>query len=273
MINKGCEANYLFENGFILGEEHMITISSMIKERYSAEELLYRITKSNSYIFQTSDVKEIFKEENSNANLINKLEIIIDDDNINFYLCFEKGEDSFLRIIGTDKDKIFLLYNEVKTYVEKEVAIVKTFLRYDMVQSISSTISMVLLLGCLFFSLTEVNHVNTGGIESALNSSDVLVKLNYIINQQSENKLGISKYSYSLIPIMFISLLLMFLPRLLMFFWGKKGVFRITDYFLVGKQKNVYDKKIKIKNNIIWTVGIGFLVSIVAGLLVYIFTK
>ena len=67
--------------------------------------------------------------------------------------------------------------------------------------------------------------------------------------------------------------MLIFLPKIVEFLWGKKGVLRLDDYFLIGKQKNVYDKKMKMRNNLIWTIGIGLVVSIVGGLLVYFFTK
>ena len=110
MINKGCEVNYSFQNGFILGEEQLQTLSSKIKERYPKEELIYKITKSDSYVFQTVDINEIFKEENGNGNFIKKLDMIMDNgDIINFSLCFEKGEDTSLKITGDNKDKIYLL--------------------------------------------------------------------------------------------------------------------------------------------------------------------
>ncbi len=137
MINKGCEVNYSFQNGFILGEEQLQTLSSKIKERYPKEELIYKITKSDSYVFQTVDINEIFKEENGNGNFIKKLDMIMDNgDIINFSLCFEKGEDTSLKITGDNKDKIYLLYNEIKTYVEKEVTTVRTFLKYDILKGI-----------------------------------------------------------------------------------------------------------------------------------------
>ena len=278
MINKGCEVNYCFKKGFILSEEHLQIVSSMIKERYPDEDVLYKITKSDSYIFQTSDINEIFKEENGNANLINKLNIIINNnDYINFDLCFEKGEYSFLKIVGEDKDKIFLLYNEIKVYVEKEITTVKTFWAYDALQTICSTLSTLLMLGCMLFMLTFFSYSETKGsnekLNEALHSSDIMVKLNYLILKNGDNRKFVEEYVYILIPAMVVAFFLLYVPKLLRFFWGKRGVLRITDYFLFGKQKNVYDKRIKIKNNIIWTIGIGLIVSIVGGLLVYIFTK
>ncbi len=273
MINKGCEVNCCFEKGFILNEEHLQTISSMIKERYPDEDLLYKITKSNSYIFQTSDISEIFKEENSNANLINKLNIIINhNDIINFDLCFEKGEDSFLKIVGEDKDKIFLLYNEIKVYVEKEITIVKTFLPSYVLKIICSMLSTILIIGCMIFFFFEMKRTNET-INEVLNSSDIIVKLNYLISiNQDIYKIG--EKDICIFVLMTVAMIfLIFFPSIFDFFWEKKGVLRITDYFLLGKQKNVYDKRIKVKNNIIWSIGIGLIVSIVGGFLVYIFTK
>lgn len=274
MINKGCEVNFYFKDGFILSEEHLQTLSSMIKGRYAEEELIYRITKSNSYIYQTSDIDEIFREENSKANLINKLNIVIDnEDKIKFDLCFEKGEYSCLRILGNDKDNVFLLYNEIKTYVEKEITTVKTFLSYYTLQSICSSVSTLLLLSGMLYMLMGIINSKPEGAIDALNSNDILVKLNFIISQQGNNGINDKKYMYIFFPIAIISIFLLFIPKVLNFFLGKNGALRITDYFLIGKQKNVYEKKIKIKNNVIWSIGIGFLVSIVAGLFVYVFTK
>lgn len=276
MVNKGCEVSYCFSKGFILNEEHLQTISSMIRERYT-EELVYKITKSDSYIYQTSDINEIFKEENSNANLINKLVVAIDNsDIINFQLCFEKGKPSTLKIVGEDKDKIFLLYNEIKTYVEKEITIIKTFLAYDTLQSICSILSTFLMLGCfVFMQLMLKNSLSVGTAESekAINSSDILVKLNYLIVQLGNTDEKSVEYLHIFWPVMFGSIVLIFLPKIVEFLWGKKGVLRLDDYFLIGKQKNVYDKKMKMRNNLIWTIGIGLVVSIVGGLLVYFFTK
>lgn len=273
MINKGCEVNYCFKNGFILGEEHLQILSSKIKERYTEEELIYRITKNNSYIFQTLDINEIFKEENSNANIINKLEIIIDNnDTINFSLCFEKGENTSLKIIGTNKDKIFLLYNEIKTYIEKEITTVKIFIKkenlIDIFLGISSLIALVFV-----FILEQSTPFDKTEVEDILNSSNISIKLNFLIEKQSYNSIYFEKNKNILIPIIVTLCFFLLIGILLKIFINKNTTLGITDYFLFGKQKNVYEKKIKTRNNIIWTIGIGLVVSIVAGFFVYFLTK
>lgn len=262
MINKGCEVNHCFKNGFILGEEHLQILSSKIKERYTEEELIYRITKNNSYIFQTLDINEIFKEENSNSNIINKLEIIIDNnDTINFSLCFEKGENTSLKIIGTDKDKIFLLYNEIKTYIEKEITTVKIFIKKEDLVDICIGIILLTLLVFLLF-LEQFTSFDKTKVEDILNSSNISIKLNFLIERQEYFNLYYGNLFFSFLTII-----------LLKIFINKNTILGITDYFLFGKQKNVYEKKIKTRNNIIWTIGIGLVVSTVAGLFVYFLTK
>ncbi len=273
MINKGCEVNHCFKNGFILGEEHLQILSSKIKERYAEEELIYRITKNNSYIFQTLDINEIFKEENSNSNIINKLEIIIDNnDTINFNLCFEKGENTSLKIIGTDKDKIFLLYNEIKTYIEKEITTVKIFIKKEDLVDICLGIIFLTLLAFLLF-LEQFTLFDKTKVEDILNSSNISIKLNFLIEKQSYSSLDFEKNKNILFPITVILFFSFLIIILLKIFINKKTILGITDYFLFGKQKNVYEKKIKTRNNIIWTIGIGLIVSIVAGLFVYFLTK
>ncbi|MCI9079878.1 MAG: hypothetical protein HFH68_13340 [Lachnospiraceae bacterium] len=242
MIDKGCEVNYDFKNGFILGEEHLQILSSKIKERYPEEELIYKITKNNSYIFQTLDINEIFKEENSNANIINKLEIIINnEDTVNFSLCFEKGKNTSLKIIGTNKDRIFLLYNEIKTYVEKEITTVKIFFKNNDLFEIYVYI-LLSLLSLLFLFIVFIEpdlSYNKKEIEDILNSSDIHLKLNFLINKQSNEYFH--KYDASIIPSS-IAIVLIFLC-LFIYIFNKNRILKITDYFLFGKQKNVYEKK------------------------------
>lgn len=274
MINKGCEVNYSFQNGFILGEEQLQTLSSKIKERYPKEELIYKITKSDSYVFQTVDINEIFKEENGNGNFIKKLDMIMDNgDIINFSLCFEKGEDTSLKITGDNKDKIYLLYNEIKTYVEKEVTTVRTFLKYDILKGICYIVSILSLLSCMLLMVSSLLHNRAEKVKDVLESSDLAIKLNYLIEVQASASKDVEEYMYIFIPIAVIAIILMIIPILLKFLWGKSGVLRITDYFLFGKQKNIYDKKVKVKNNIIWTIGVGLIISIIGGFIVYFITK
>lgn len=274
MINKGCEVNYSFQNGFILGEEQLQTLSSKIKERYPKEELIYKITKSDSYVFQTVDINEIFKEENGNGNFIKKLDMIMDNgDIINFSLCFEKGEDTSLKITGDNKDKIYLLYNEIKTYVEKEVTTVRTFLKYDILKGICYIVSILSLLSCMLFMVSSLLHNRAEKVKDVLESSDLAIKLNYLIEVQASASKDVEEYMYIFIPIAVIAIILIIIPILLKFLWGKSGVLRITDYFLFGKQKNIYDKKVKVKNNIIWTIGVGLIISIIGGFIVYFITK
>lgn len=273
MKNKGCEVSHLFKKGFILSQENILTLTSIIHQRYE-DELVYELMKNDSYIYQTSDLDEIFKEENGKANRISKFSIGIDSgDKIRFYLGFEKGERTILKIMGEDKDKIFLLYNEIKTYVEKEITTAKTFMIDDNLQSICSILSIFFMFGSMISMVFLLGKYNSSEVEKIINSSDIELKINYLIMRREnggrilEEKMGI------ILIVMMCSVVIIFLPKLGKILFGEKGIISITDYFLIGKEKNLYERKMKTRNNVIWTIGIGMVVSVVAGLIVYFFTK
>ena len=275
MINTGCEVDYRFRNGFILEPEHLHTLVSKIKERYPSEELLFRITKSDSYIYITTDINDVLDEENGSSNFIKKIELLIKNENIiEFNLCFEKNEDTLLRIKGSNRDNIYLLYNEIKTYVEKDITTVKLFFKKDSFSRLVLFITTIPLIGCmlLLISLLRNKRLFDESNELAkevLSSQDISLKLNYLIEKDTRYKNSISFSQMKYFEYMMVgTLLIMLLSMVFRSFIGKDSAFRITDYFLFGKQRDIYEKKVKFKNNVLWTVFIGLVISVVAGVIV-----
>lgn len=275
MVNLGCEVDYTFKNGFILGVEHLHTITSKIKERYPDEALIYKITKSDSYVYSSADVDDIINEENGSSNYIKKLEVILNSsETINFNLCFEKKQNTTLRIKGSDKDKIYLLYNDIKTYVEKEITTVRFFIDYESVSTLIGIVMIPLLFvaGCLAFSSFNEDKYRDAAI-NALNSNDLGIKLNYLIEEKIRSSTFSGREGPLVRIIMWIAVLTMLGTMLYSFLMRKESVIRITDYFLFGKQIKIYDKKLKLRNQIIWTVVVGLIISMIAGFIVYYVTK
>ncbi len=125
----------------------------------------------------------------------------------------------------------------------------------------------------MLLMVSSLLHNRAEKVKDVLESSDLAIKLNYLIEVQASASKDVEEYMYIFIPIAVIAIILIIIPILLKFLWGKSGVLRITDYFLFGKQKNIYDKKVKVKNNIIWTIGVGLIISIIGGFIVYFITK
>lgn len=274
MIAEGCEVNYSFKKGFILNEEHIKYISAIIHTRYD-EKIIYKIVKSNSYIYQTEHINELLNEENGKANFINELDIIMNKKGeLCLCLCFKKGMPSVLKIIGTEKDKVFMLYNELKNYIEKEVTTVRTFSLSNTFKGVCLVLSMGLLFVGVLFYMYFLSNTISDGLEEVISSSDIMVKLNYIIaHQGGADVITFEKYKFVFLPIILLSFLLIFFSDLFEVFWGKNGILVRTDYFLIGNQRNLYYKRTNMWNNVIWVIGVGFIVGVLAGLLVYFITK
>ena len=209
MVNLGCEVDYTFKNGFILGDEHLHTITSKIKERFPNEELVYRITRNDSYVYLSSDVDDIINEENGSSNYIKKLEFILNvSETLHFNLCFEKNEDTSLRITGSDRDKIYLLYNDIKTYVEKDITTVKLFINNDLSSKFygAPLIPLLGVFACFIYSFSKENaYANAALI--ALESNDLGIKLNYLIEDRIRNLKFFGGEGRGVITLMGISLL------------------------------------------------------------------
>lgn len=134
-------------------------------------------------------------------------------------------------------------------------------------------VSMLLLFGFMLFMVSSLLHNRAENAKDVMDSSDLAIKLNYLIERQASDSKDAEEYMYIFTPIAVIAVVLVIIPVLLKSLWGKNGVLRIADYFLFGKQKTIYDKKVKVKNNIIWTIGGGLIISIISGFVVHFITK
>lgn len=266
---KGSFARYTFERGFILAEEHLRTIASILRERYPNELVTYTITKNNSFEYKTSDLEDVLKEENGKANGIIAIKIEIEnEDNVYVALYFEKGTETILAIRSNDRDTSYLLYNELKTYIEKESTIIRSFISS---QSFYNIIQYLILIPIFVGFSYFINRDYFSNIESikAIQTNDIIYKLNYLI----EERQGYANETKTIYIILLVIIAIFLVPHILILFFGKKGIFIISDYILIGKEISEYEKKIKLRSNIIWTIIIGMLVSIMGSLLVFFITQ
>lgn len=266
---KGSFARYNFKRGFILAEEHLRTISGIIRERYPNESVTYTIIKNNSFEYQTSVLEEVLREENGKANGILAIKIEIEnEDNVYAAIIFEKGEQTILAIKSNDKDTAYLLYNELKTYIEKEVTTVKRFVSSEIIYNIIQYIIVIPIIIALSFMMNR-NYYNSSESINAIESKDIVYKLNYLICERQEY----ANEMKTMYIILLCLICILIVPHVLKIFFGKKGIFIISDCILIGKEIAEYEKKIKLRNNFIWTVLVGMLVSIIGGFLVFLITK
>lgn len=272
MENK-AQIDFDFKKGFFLEEDDILKIDEIIKSRFNSLPnpiLKYRIRRSDSNEYTTDILDIILKEENCKAQEIVSLTFMAEsnrekkvheyESDYRLKLSFSKKDGTNLNIEGLDRDLVFLLKSDIKNYLDNNVN--KGFsIKDNMIFRLNSMLFLmaflfIFLLGILFFKSSPTNNK-----ANILKSIDVNEKLNYIIQQSSDFSLTSTNSTFYIIVafmmLFTIGLTFDFLPKLLGFIFP-------SNTFYIGKIMKVYDKKISLRNNIFWIVGIGLIVGIIA---------
>lgn len=215
--------------------------------------------RGDSYAYETASVDDVINEDNDDWRAITRLDLRATQmDTFEFTLSFSNRKPT-LRIVGDDRDAVFLLFSDLKEYVTNEIlasiSISRDVERF--VLPFGLTLMMIVMFLVLGFS-----EMDGADFSFAVASQDPVVKLNFLIEDRRQSK---ESASYAkLMPLLLI------LPVLLSFTIAPlaRALFP-SNLFLFGKQRNRFDARRRLLGNIFWVVIIGFVVSIIAGVLVW----
>lgn len=264
----GAFVEHQFEKGFILDEERLRKLHSLISDRLksydSSFQLSYKVYRGDSYCYETDKIDDVLAEENEDWRKLNKLNLFCEQ--FVFSLIFE-SKGVTIKIESSDRDKVFILFSDIRSYIESEI-LIKRIISTEKVYARFILFIVFLFLAMLTYSLFTLNikYEFDSEAKKVLNSTDLSTKLNYLISKPY----SAVKQTNSSFNILSITFLLMLLFVVLLFL--KKYVERIISYFfpfnlfLFGKQKIFYDKRKETLNKILWGIIITFFVSVVAGI-------
>lgn len=117
-------ANYASDKGFVINEEGIRKINDILVRRGQNLQIssmpVYKIRRSDFFSYETSDIQDLLKEENSQTQKIEMLTVeMTSGDEISVYLKFE--QDTQLKVSGTDRDKVFLIFSDLKQYLQSDI--------------------------------------------------------------------------------------------------------------------------------------------------------
>ncbi|SFQ14060.1 hypothetical protein SAMN05216229_11265 [Geopseudomonas sagittaria] len=255
-----------FEKAFLLTEENLRKIHELVRTRLEKlsppQNPEYRVYRGDSYSYTTENIQDVLNEDNDDWRSITRLEVLCQKiESFELRLEFSKSGVELL-ISGDDRDSVFLLFSDLREYMQNEV-----LLKRKAASNGSLIIFMVAILAILSFTIYSSTNAslanNPEEISQALTSSSELDKLDFLINDRASSSPSL-KRSGGLIAI--IALVIISLS----------GVTdKIIDLafpknlFLFGKRKISFERNSKLLNNILWVVIVGFLVSMIAGLILW----
>lgn len=256
--------DHKFKRGFLLSEEHLRKLNEIIARRVGANgasPLDYIVRREDSLEFRTDSIDEVCADENARARRIKQIIFRLKNDDDSFLLSFtEKG--AYLSLSGEDRDATFLLFTDIRTYIDTEVArrwMVPADAMLALV-GLGAPIALLLMLVTLVYFGSQKAYA---AAEQARQSHDIAVKLNFLIG----NKIRLTSVGPSLFVVMGIfitfSIFLTQLPRI------GRYVFPYNE-FLLGKRISELERRRKTLN---YLIGSVFLCSILIPLIISALTS
>lgn len=276
VINMGAYVEQKFKKGFIIDEEKLRKIHEIINKRIinlnKPIKPRYTIYRYDSYSYDTNNLEDIIKEENNEWNGIKKLHITVEyAKEFNFILEFSQENNTRLEIEGNNRDLVYLLLSDLRNYLDNEVnTILNTKRIIIKINKAILSILSIILMGILFKLTLKSNNSLEYDVKEIIKSSDINVKLNYLIEVKNSESNNLFKY-FPLTVVLLLSAILSSIT-------DNNAIMRVADYFypynvfLIGKQIDKYKQKKEFRSKILWTVIGGFIISVIAGILVFKFT-
>lgn len=257
-----ANVEYKFPGHFEIDEEKLRRVYSIIKKRANNigdDNILFSITRLDNLIYITENIDDIINESNDSISKITKIEIIHNTNKLKMSINFNHRDGSSIEVTGDDRDEVFLLSSELKEYISKEIANIKSWWWMN-TRNIFS-ISIVIIALVMAYRFNSIKHLDDNELKTLLNSTDINAKLNHIINT-----INLTNSSATGVGILFgvVTLLIIvtFLPfdKITSYFFPKNN-------FLFGKQIEHIRKRRKTNSNIFWVVIVGGALSLALTLL------
>ena len=262
---------HVFSKGFLLDEEKLRKIVNIIEQRLLRTESQiphsFKIFRADSYSYETKNLEDIIHEDNTNWKRIEKIEITANKgDGFNFRLVFS-GEGTSICISGSNRDQVYLLFSDLREYLKNEVNICMVIPK-ELDSFIYTFFPMLMFLALIFLIYKIDSSLPTmEEIRKTTNSSELHEKLNFLIKYKSpETRSAIRAFWPMALILVLVPIISILLKKYVYIFFP-------SNLFLIGVQKQRYERRRRICTNVFWGIIIAFIIGILAGLSVWKMTK
>ena len=181
----GAFVSHEFTKGFLLNEERIRKINNILHERLKTfneeEKPEYKIYREDSFVYETINLNDIISEDNAGWQKILRITVSAEcSDKLSLELDFD-CDGTTLRIEGTDRDNVYLLFSDLREYLENEVNTVR---HYPLARRLFTTFFLLItmiLISAFAFDLYTTPRLDRNDVEKILEMEDVHEKLNFLI--------------------------------------------------------------------------------------------
>lgn len=262
---------YSSDTGYYLDEERIRNLHKIITESHKnnddSHSIEFEVYRSDNFHYKTGELEEILKEDNSEWRKITAIEIsstnnstLIDSSlQLTFSIPKRKNRSPQISLYlqGKDRDFVFLLGSELRTYLDNEVKYrvprLVSWIKKGESGSVPYEIfTRSLLLGLQFLLLFALIYL------SIWNISDLLSIIEY--SERDSSASSHSKVIFFAATLAFLLTSIIIIPLVSYYLFP-------NCLFLFGKELSIHQKKIQIRSNLFWVVVVGLLISILGGVI------
>jgi hypothetical protein len=246
-----------FKKGFLLSEESLIKLDDIVRKRLVAIDpaatVQFKVFRVDGMLVTFDTPAAVAAEENSTRNAIKRVELLSAGKGYKLSLQFDPKENTDLEIEADDRDFAYLLFSDVKEYLQSEVLKFRTF-SFDEALSSKNTVPFLMLpfFGVAVYGMKEAPAREA--VAATLKSTDVQQKLNFLIENRVASE-SIGPMKYYLIGMVVVMAVILFIGGVLdrvcprnLFYWGKGA--------------RAYDRLLQVREKVMWGVVIAFVIGI-----------
>src|ERR1043166_2186985 len=253
------------EKPFLLDEERLRGLVGLIhfclKE---GAQIKYNVRREDQTQYSTANIGDILAEKNIKGFRITKLGLSAFGVGRGFEISisFRSGWPNTpieLDITGEDRQLVSTFSADIREYITAEIVARRFHTRW-------LAVAFVALAAYLFRVGYEPGVLLSHSVNEALNSPDLALKLNYLIERMNQQGGLSDSFAWAgFLVISFAVYLLIFNPQ-----WG---VLNPTNLFLIGREHHRYKRLTDLRDKVLWTVVVGSIISTLAGIVVWRLTK
>jgi hypothetical protein len=267
-------AQYKFPRGFRLDEERLRKLANIVGARLqgaNSRAVVYRVYRTDAYYYDTSDMEQVLAEDNAGWKGISRLDLRTSRECLTKLLLTFSTEGISLEIRGDDRDRVFLLLSDLRQYIEEEVE-----LRFQVSEHAGLLGSLLLFMIGFVLTMATWTYawsprvIDRTLVKRLIESPDVKAKVNYLLEQ------GYLREGFNPRWWMLSGGILIMIGFCLFAFDGPQAISRAIlrpNVFLFGAAKKRFEQAQRLRSNLFWGVGAAFIVSSLAGCLVWWLTS
>lgn len=251
-----ASVSHKFSGIFVLDEGQLRRINEIILRRLpdgAAEDYEIQVTRADSFSFVTASIGEVCAEENGPSIEVERIRFGTSGELFSLRLNISKEHGVELNIEGAERDPVFLIFSELKAYIDQGV-MSRRWLGDSPLQWRLISMLLIMLFAVTAMVLTATWNRDPEQANAALASADLAAKLNFLISR-GQSASSVANWVFGGFFALMAAAMLDLHGRVWAFFFP-------SNVFMLGRMVRWYESRMKLRSQLFWSVIVASLLGV-----------